>query len=299
MKKFFTVLGLTLISMISYSQNQIVLLNETFNIPIFEASDFVITTQNPDYCGSSQFEFELSQSQTYDNSPCLKINSCYGGPGPNPYYATGYVNFGFVPTLNLDSIQITFNEKNNASGYLFLQTSTNNSTWFEVAQYLGGPNNSWLSNSTTLSWIGDMDSLAFRLVRVNNVVTRIDNFKITGFTSTPPPPPSCDTVFIELPPIHDTIYVSLPPDTILIDNFIYITDTIYIVDTVYVTDTVYIYTPIAPDDHLGLDYFNSSPNKTLIKVIDTTGREVPKNTPGVVIYVYSDGTTEKKYQIIQ
>jgi len=288
MKKVFMVFGLAMVSFMGLSQNSVVLLNETFNTPIFSLSNFTVQSQQSG-CTPVQFEFELSQLQTYDNSPCLKIISCSSSSN-SP--STGYIDFGFIPTLGLDSIQVTFNEKNNVSGYLYLQVNPGDNVWYDVAQYVGGPNNTWLDNLTTLSWVGNTDSLAFRLARTNNVITRIDNFKITGFTSTPPPPPSCDTVYVELPPILDTLYITLPPDTVFIDNFIYITDTIYIIDTVF------IYNPVMPNDPLGVNNSYSNSNKRIVKVVDPIGREIPQNTPGLVIYIYSDGTTEKKYQII-
>jgi hypothetical protein len=53
-----------------------------------------------------------------------------------------------------------------------------------------------------------------------------------------------------------------------------------------------------PNDPLGVNNLYSNSGKRIVKVVDPIGREIPQNTPGLVIYIYSDGTTEKKYQII-
>ena len=46
---------------------------------------------------------------------------------------------------------------------------------------------------------------------------------------------------------------------------------------------------------IGLNEINSSSNKSLIKIVDVLGREIPKNTKNqILFFIYDDGTIEKK-----
>lgn len=48
---------------------------------------------------------------------------------------------------------------------------------------------------------------------------------------------------------------------------------------------------------LGIHEFTNTSNKTIIRVIDFMGREIEKKSNTLMIYVYSDGTTEKVFNV--
>lgn len=51
---------------------------------------------------------------------------------------------------------------------------------------------------------------------------------------------------------------------------------------------------VCQDSNIGLEELSNSTAKTVVKILDLTGREVPFRPNQVLIYVYSDGTMEKR-----
>lgn len=50
-----------------------------------------------------------------------------------------------------------------------------------------------------------------------------------------------------------------------------------------------------PEDPQISNIENITPDKTLTKIINTQGQEVPFNTQGILVYIYNDGTIKKKF----
>ena len=71
------------------------------------------------------------------------------------------------------------------------------------------------------------------------------------------------------------------------------------VDTLIVGTTISVTKTICPysNSNLGLNEFNNSTNKSLIRIVDLLGREAEKKTNTILLYIYSDGTTEKVFKI--
>ena len=62
-----------------------------------------------------------------------------------------------------------------------------------------------------------------------------------------------------------------------------------------VGDTVYL--SVEVKSGVGLNEVDLSSNKTLSKVVDILGREIPRDTKNqILFYIYNDGTVEKKFE---
>lgn len=59
----------------------------------------------------------------------------------------------------------------------------------------------------------------------------------------------------------------------------------------------YDYSNSIPDCHLGLDESSMQTNKTVVRIVDNLGRETEDKPNALLIYIYSDGTTEKMFRV--
>ena len=152
----------------------------------------------------------------------------------------------------------------------------------------------------------------------------IDDISIIGYMSESisEEPISCDTVYITLQDtlyltMYDTVYIEQPPIVIYEtdipqecmldgngDGVIGMSDLLNLLQYFGNPSPCMIFNsnsppPIIKSTLNDIDYYKADPNKIVLRIINTTnGQEVPPNTPGLLLYIYNDGTVEKRMNFI-
>lgn len=286
MKNLILTIGLAIVASVGSSQvDSIVFVDENFNIPIFETAEY-------NAVGNS-WNYELFGPNLQDGTPCLKVNG------------DGYLVWPSLDVSNVDSLKITINHRGNCCGNSAtrkLQLSVDSITWWD---YISLPMSvNWTESEINVSWLLEgIDNFYFRIYYHDNTPAYTDNVKVIGYTSEPiiEEPTSCDTVYVEVPII---IYETDIPQECMLDGngdgMIGIYDLLNLLQYFgqwSPCDVINMNPP--PNDwekNLMEQIPTYDPNnkKTLLKIIDASGREVEQNTPGLIFYIYEDGTVEKR-----
>lgn len=307
MKQFILIIRLAIIASVGWGQNEVILIEENFNTPILGQGNYNIITTNSNGC-SATFELE----NTYDNTPCLKLTECNSN-----WDGDHTIIFPSITSV-YDSIQISFNYKYEQSmistSYgvpsfqLKLYMSPDSSNWYLLNSIAGGT--TWLTFEHIISWQNN-NPVYFKITKSAdgdsyNCDAFIDNFVVTGYTSEPiiEEPTSCDTVYVEVPII---IYETDIPQECMLDGngdgVISIDDLLNLLQYFGNPSPCMIFNSNSPPPTTkstlsDIDYYKADPNKTVLKIINTNGQEVPPNTPGLLLYIYNDGTVEKRMNFI-
>jgi hypothetical protein len=309
MKRLFLTLGLAAITAIGWGQvDSTILIDENFNIPILGQGNYNIITTNSNGCSAT---FELVN--TYDNTPCLKLSECNSN-----WDGDHIITFPAITSI-YDSIYISLDYRYEVamthSGYgipsfqLKLHMSPDSSNWYLVNSLPG--NTEWGEFQHTISW-QNSSPVYFKITKVSdgdsyNGDAFIDNFQVVGYPSEPiiEEPLTCDTVYIEQPPI--VIYETDIPQECLLDSdgdgAIGVSDLMNLLLYFGGTSPCDIWTPNSPpgvrkEELIDIPYYDVTHNKNILKVINTSGKEVPPNTKGLLLYIYEDGTVEKRMNLL-
>ena len=69
------------------------------------------------------------------------------------------------------------------------------------------------------------------------------------------------------------------------------------VDTLNNGVSISVSKEICPYSTLGINEFTNSNKKFIIRIVDLMGRETDNKSNTLLIYIYSDGTTEKVFRL--
>jgi len=287
-KNLVMTLRLAAISTMGWGQvDSIILIDENFNIPIFETAEYNAVPE-------SGWNYELFGPNLQDGTPCLRISG------------SGYLVWPSLNVEGVDSLKILFNHKGNCCGnsaYRKLQLSVDSITWWDYE--LLPMSGNWILDEVSVNWLLEgIDTLFFRFYFYSNTPAYIDNVKIIGYLSEPiiEEPLICDTVYIEQPPI--IIYETDVPQECMLDGngdgVIGLNDLLNLLQWYGNLSPCTVYSQSPPQTKSGLidiPYHDPTHNKKVLKILDTSGREVSPNTKGFLLYIYEDGTIEKRLVI--